>query len=145
MDRIEEIFGDLDGKRRFPGSRHEIPDTPPPPRRPAPDIGAWDEHPLMYPVRGVETEFFTIGALARALGRSAATLREWEAHGVLPVARYRTGARNPAKAKRLYTRAQVEGIVKLAYEEDLMKGDRRPIPKSFTDKVLALFKSLEPS
>ena len=143
MDRIEEIFGSGDEERRFPGSRHRIPDAPPPPKRKSVEPGDWDEHPLIKKVNGTEVEFFTIGQLAKALGRTAATVREWEANGVIPAARYRTPSKDPKKAKRLYTRAQVEGIVKIAWEEDLMKGDRRAIPETFSTKVLALFKSLE--
>lgn len=142
-DRIDELFGDLDEDRYYPGSRHKIPDSPPPPPRRAVDPGAWDEHPIIRTVRGERMEFFSIGMVAKALGRSAATLRDWEGKGVIPKARYRTNSSDPKKARRLYTRAQVEGLVKLAREEGLMKGDRRPIPPTFTDKVLALFKSLE--
>lgn len=141
-DPFDEIFGEGED-RYYPGSKKKIPDSPPPPPRRVADPGAWDEHPIIYKVKGQDVEFFTIGMVARALGRSAATLREWEAHGVIPKARYRTNSKDPKKARRLYTRAQVEGIVALAHEEGLMKGDRRPIPASFTEKVLALFKRLE--
>lgn len=139
-DTFDAIFGEE--PRYYPGSKKVIPDTPPPARRRA-EPGEWDEHPTLRKVRGQDVEFFTIGMVAKALGRSAATLREWEAHGVIPKARYRTNSRDPKNARRLYTRAQVEGIVSIAREEGLMKGDRRAIPPSFTEKVTALFKKLE--
>jgi MerR-like DNA binding protein len=142
-DRFDELFGDLDADRYYPGSKKKIPDTPPAPTRRQAEPGEWDEHPIRRKVRGQEVEFFTIGMVAKALGRSAATLRDWEAHGVIPKARYRTNSKDPTKARRLYTRAQVEALIRTAYEEGLMKGDRRPIPASFTEKVTATFKGLE--
>lgn len=137
-DRIEELFGEV---RHYPGSKREIPDRSVTKKKARPVVaeGAWDEHPLIH--GGVE--YFTLGKLAKALGRAPDTLREWEEHGVIPKARYRTAASNSLKARRLYTRAQVEGIARLAQEEGLMDGKRRPIPLSFVHRVRDLFKSLE--
>lgn len=136
-DRIDEIFG---GPRFYPGSKREIPDRTEPPkksRRPV-EEGAWDEYPIIHN----DVEYFTIGKLAKALGRAPDTLREWEEKGFIPRAKYRTASSNSKKARRLYTRAQVEGIVRLAEEEGLMKGGRRPIPLSFVHRVQDLFRSL---
>ena len=94
-------------------------------------------------------EYFTSGQLAQAIDRSPITMRAWEREGVLPKARFRTANRNAKKAKRLYTRAQVEGVVRIAQEEGLMaaaKGGglrRAPIPLSFVHRVRDLFKALE--
>jgi hypothetical protein len=64
--------------------------------------------PRIYTVGGKDVEFFTLGQLATALGRSPVTLRKWERDGTLPKATF--VAPNPkqdARAKRrLYTRAQ---------------------------------------
>lgn len=138
---------DLDAEieaRFYPGSRHEIPDRrpePKPPREPT----DWDDSPLVFNGQ----EFFTIGQLALAIDRSPVTMRAWERDGILPKARFRTANRSPKKAKRLYTRAQCEGIIRIAQEEGLMApakagGLRRaPIPLSFVHRVRDLFKALE--
>lgn len=138
---------DLDAEieqRFYPGSKREIPDRRPEPKKPT-EPGAWDDNPVIH--NGVE--YFTIGMLAMALGRAADTVRKWERQGVLPPARFRTASNNVKRgARRLYTRAQVEGIVRIAREEGLMAeakhgGPRRDrIPGSFTGRVNALFKEI---
>jgi hypothetical protein len=137
-DRIEELFGEV---RRYPGSKREIPDrtTPTKKTRRQVDEGAWDEHPIHH--GGIE--YFTLGKLAKALDRAPYTVREWEQKGIIPKARYRTASSNSTKARRLYTRAQVEGIARLAREEGLMDGKRRPIPLTFVHRVRDLFLALE--
>ena len=42
--------------------------------------------PLVYVVDGEPKEFFTVGQLAVALGRSAGTVCRWERLGIIPVA-----------------------------------------------------------
>jgi DNA-binding transcriptional MerR regulator len=58
--------------------------------------------------------WLTIGALARALGKSVKTLRLWESKGWIPEATQRTG-----KGERLYTPEQI-----LAIRERLLKEGR---------------------
>lgn len=141
-DWVEDLFGAEEEQRFYPGSKRPIERARP--TAPEPDDDAWDAHPQVYVVGGVQTEFFTIGALAAALGKSANTVREWERFGWIPLARYRTKAVSATKAKRLYTRAQVEGIVHIAREEGLMVPKPRDIPKSqFTPRVVELFQRLE--
>jgi hypothetical protein len=74
--------------------------------------------PRVLTIKGVPTEFFTIGALAAALERRPVTLRAWESEGVLPHAQFRTpppqGEQVPGKAvkgQRLYTRRQAELVI----------------------------------
>jgi len=140
---------DLDAEieeRFYPGSKRRIPNDRTPPKAVAED--AWDSHPVRLKVQGEVVEFFTIGMLAQALGRRPATLREWEAKGIIPKARYRTAASSKDKQKRLYTRAQVEVMVKLAQEEGLMAfsragGLRRgEIPARFTERLLEAWRGL---
>lgn len=126
----------------YPGSRHRIPDRRSELEKPEEE---WDSRPVKLVVDGEPREFFTIGMLAKALQRSAITLREWEVRGILPQANYRKAAINPAKNTRLYTRAQVEGIVAVAWEHGLMRQAkaggllRGRIPQGFVDRVHELF------
>lgn len=75
----------------------------------------------VYNVKGVEKKFYSIGALATALGRKPVTIRSWEAKGWIPGAAFRTppprkeqipGA--DIKGRRLYTEAQVVFLVETA-------------------------------
>ena len=141
---MNDPLGDAIERRFYPGSSQEIRDpTEPPPTRPDNDEDPWDAYPVVFPWRGSDTEFFTLGALAKAMGKSPITLRTWERRGWLPLARYRTSSVNPQKAKRLYTRAQVEGIVKIAREEGLLQWKPQKVTRSFTVRVVELFKALE--
>lgn len=64
-------------------------------------VGAWKT--VDVEVDGVVIPMFTIGAIARVLGRSISTLRVWEKNGLLPETPYR--ANNGA---RLYTVETIE-------------------------------------
>lgn len=124
-DPITQRFGSLGNT--YPGSRQQR-------RQPAANIEeireeeptlSWDKNPKHYVVKGVSYEFFTIGHLAKALGKSTITIRDWEREGWLPQAKYRTAPRGKAKAGlRLYSRAQIEGIIRIAKEEGLLDTDR---------------------
>ena len=134
-------------ERFFPGSKRRIPAVTNPPKAVVED--AWDIAPIKMRVQGVETEFFSIGMLARGLSRTSRTLREWEALGIIPKARYRAQSKDPQRQRRLYTRAQCEGIIRIAWEEGLMASAkagglrRAQIPNQFTVRVLELFQLLE--
>lgn len=105
----------------------------------------WDLKPFIFTVRGKETEFFPIGALAKALGnRSANTLRAWEKEGILPKSVYVKPSADPRGRRRMYTRAMVEGLVEIAREEGVLwphKGVRLGMTK-FTQRALELFQEL---
>lgn len=104
----------------------------------------WDAKPRKYVVGGVETEFFTIGQLARALGREPVTIRKWEREGIIPVATFQVPGKegDPRGRRRLYNRAQVEGIVRIAHEEGVLHERRRSFETTeFKSKVLALFQT----
>jgi len=77
----------------------------------------WDRNPRIQAYRGANVEFFTIGALAEALGKKPVTIRSWITKGWLPPARFRTpsipGTRGNA-GRRLWTRGQIETIVSVA-------------------------------
>ena len=122
----------------YPGSRHvrrSVLEDPEPEDEPV-----WDAHSRVYAVKGEEREFFTISALATALRRESVTMRKWEERGYLPRARYRAPGAGK-KRDRLYTRAQIEGLVKIAKEEGLMNPQKkkRIDQTNFADRAFRLF------
>lgn len=44
----------------------------------------WDENPRSFNVQGRMHQFFTVGHLAKAIGRKPGTIRGWERDGVIP-------------------------------------------------------------
>lgn len=103
----------------------------------------WDLKPYIFTVRGKEMEFFPIGALALALGgRSPNTLRAWEKDGTLPKSVFTKPSHDPRGRRRMYTRAMVEGLVRIAKEEGIFLPDkgRKLSDTSFTVRAAELFK-----
>jgi hypothetical protein len=123
--------------------------------------------PRRYLAKGVEREFYTIGELAKALGRQVVTVRKWEREGILPASQFVVNAyilgpggepvtddlgrkvENKRGRRRLYTAEQVVGIVQIAADEGILldpyrprKGQRvRQIRETnFTERVIALFR-----
>ncbi len=97
-------------QRTYPGST--------PPRNQVLDTGeeSWlNRLPFHeFDVGGVTQKFYTIGALASALGKQPVTIRSWERKGWLPKAKFRTppprGEQLPnktTKGRRLYSQEQV--------------------------------------
>ena len=104
----------------------------------------WDAVPRRYVVNGVEVDFFTVGQLAAALGRQAVTVRKWEREGVIPKAQFLAPSDDPRGKRRLYTRAQVEGIIQIADEEGILAVHQNPIGQTqFTKRIIELFSSLK--
>jgi len=103
----------------------------------------WGAYRRIIRIGGMDREFFTIGALAKALGRQPGTIRKWEADELLPKATFRQSTEDPRGEHRLYTRAQIEGIVRIATEEGLMNGDGKAVTSTdFTRRVFELFREL---
>lgn len=142
-DPLKGFMENLPDKSRFPGGK--------PPRRPTnmvekdqPADDTWDAKPTIKKLKGVETEFFPVGALAKALGIKPVTVRSWEAKGWLPLSRYRTPApkNHPVEGKtpmgrRLYTRHQIEVVVTAAARAGVTDPDvRRPNWPQFTKIVV---------
>ncbi len=103
----------------------------------------WDLKPYIFTVKGKETEFFPIGALALALGgRSPNTLRAWEKEGILPKSVFVKPSKDPRGRRRMYTRAMVEGLVRIAKEEGIFWPDKgkKLSDTVFTQKAVELFK-----
>jgi len=139
-------FGDLD----YPGRRKPINRDRPAPEAETP---VWDAKPVYYFVAGVNQEFFLISAVARALDYSVQSIRAWETAGLLPNTPFRSprakgmmaGGRSN-KGRRLWTREQVEGILRLARKHGVILPDRRgikhPPTPAFAKEVARLFNEL---
>lgn len=124
----------------YPGSRERRQTVPTLPASAVePDLLG---EPTILVLRGREVEFFTIGQVARALGRSAVTLRSWEAKGILPTTGYHTVSRDPRGRRRLYTRPQAMGIIRIARELGVMGSSSRKPLDEFGRRVHQLFLNL---
>lgn len=103
----------------------------------------WDAKPKIIKRKGVDTEFFTIGDVAKAMGRKQVTIRSWEDKGWLPKTWLRTA--KPKRAtlegkkhvgRRLYTREQVEVIIAAANKTGVLSTSvSDPDWKQFTKLV----------
>lgn len=92
---------------------------------------------------GVDYEFFSIGDLATALNRRPVTIRYWESAGYIPVTDLRSPSTYPSKRHRIYSRAQIEGIILIARHERILDEARPRIGETqFQQKVLDLFVEL---
>lgn len=141
-DQLAERFSDLDYPgRRKPVNRGDKPQAPP-------ETQVWDAKPLYYLVNGEKCEFFIIGHLAKALGYSVQSIRAWEDKGLLPRSPFRSprtkgpvaGGRSN-KGKRLWTRAQIEGILRIAKHHKVIV-NKRPPTVEFARDVQAFFNTL---
>lgn len=140
----------------YPGSSRRIRPTRQPVRRAAEialasdlyeDAGArWDAKPQVKKLGDRYVEFFGIGDLGKALRRDAVTIRKWEAKGIIPKATFVISGKTANGNRRLYTREQVEVMVRIAEEEGLFDGDPRGIritDTRFTERVKAAFQALK--
>ena len=112
-DEIEKAFADLE---YVPGSKRKRREPDPKvSRRKSGESNGWDANPIMKTLNGVETEVFTIGALALALEKTIVTIRLWERKGYIPRAPYRLRSKTLKGQKtggnRVYTRALIESAV----------------------------------
>lgn len=122
----------------IPGSKQRRTQAP---ARPAADIYNavnWDNRVYVKQVGGKSVELFAIGALAAALNRPLVTVRLWTRQGRLPQAIYRLPTRQvpvygpdgkvishkEQKGRRLYTRAQIEAVIRIAAEHSILHTKR---------------------
>lgn len=139
MSDIEDEFREL-ADEYYPGSKRKKSD------RPAPVVlqaaHEWDRRPKIFKVSGEDKEFFTIGALAKALNREPVTIRMWMQTGILPEARYRTSDKGTQAGRRLWSRAQIEGLVQIAREEGVLSGSKIKnfAETKFTERAIAFLK-----
>ena len=141
-DSLAERFDDLD----YPGRRKPV--NRGTKATPAIETPLWDDKPVRYMVNGEVREFFTISHLAAALGYSVQSIRAWEDKGALPRSPFRSprtakpvaGGRSN-KGKRLWTREQVEGILRLARRHKVIL-NKRPPTAAFARDVKVMFDQL---
>lgn len=97
--------------------------------------------PVVFSVNGVDVQFFLIGQLATALGRSATTLRRWETQGIIPKSGYTKPSKDPRGKRRLYSRQQCEGIISIYVDEGVWESGRIK-GTEFSARVITLFREL---
>ena len=104
----------------------------------------WDAKPIKYMVKGEMREFFSIGALAAALGVSVQSIRAWENKGLMPRSPYRSPRPRKdmlpgvTKGKRLWTRDQINGILRIAREEQVILNKKPPTVR-FAQRAATLY------
>ncbi|MFI9271845.1 hypothetical protein ACIGXM_14160 [Kitasatospora sp. NPDC052896] len=105
-------------------------------------ISYWDEDPIYKRQGGQLREFFGIGHLAAALQRSPKTIYKWERAGLFPAATFIFNGASKHGQRRLYTRIQIEGVIRFAQEEGILGGNRRYIGSTlFPTKCAELFRA----
>jgi hypothetical protein len=104
----------------------------------------WGKPKIML-LNNQETEFYTLGELARVLNRKTVTLRKWENEGILPKPAYMFPSSDPRGKRRLYTKEQILGLRDIAKEEGILepsaKGKWKPVYETdFRERALRLFR-----
>jgi hypothetical protein len=131
---IDEVFGDL-----YPGSKQRRRMV----ERPVLEVEpAWDATPTIKNYNGKPTEFFNLGAFAKAIGKKPVSLRLWERRGYLPTAPYRLpgftdSQGNEIAGRRLYSRALIDIVVEEFARRDLL-GKKRVEWKHHSDLTIAI-------
>ena len=142
-DPALKAFEDLD----YPGRRKPVNREK---KEASDDTALWDARPVYYklPGGGEKQEFFLISHLAKALDYSVQSIRAWEAARLLPRTPYRSprtkapiAAVGGNKGKRLWTREQINGILKLANRHGVILNKKPPTP-AFARDVARLFNEL---
>lgn len=143
---LDRFAKNVEGKQHddtlYPGSKKVRKAVAPEPEA-NPD--RWDASPSLIQVGQRQVEFFTVGALGKALGnRLPATMRKWEDRGYLPETPYRRQATASNGEFRLYTRKMIEGLILIANECGLLRGDLVHIKKTdFPQRAAELFARLK--
>jgi hypothetical protein len=145
MRSEKEILEAFEGLDRAPGSkqkRREVTDVAK--KRKAKALGesnGWDANPIIKTLKGVETEVFTIAALAAALEKQVVTIRLWEKKGFIPIAPYRLRSKtlngNKVNGNRVYTRELIEITIEEFAKRGLL-GSARVEWKLHSDLTTAL-------
>lgn len=107
-------------------------------------VDTWADYPYVeLTLKGVLTRFYSVGVLAERLERKPPAIRKWERLGYIPSSDYRSPGRTKNGQRRLYTRAQIEGLVDIAREEGLIGASNRNVSATaFPARAAALFKEL---
>jgi hypothetical protein len=86
------------------------------------ESNGWDENPTVKLVKGVETELFSISALAQALEKQVVTIRLWEKKGFIPNAPYRLRSKSLNGKKVNGDRAYTRELIEIAIQEFNARG-----------------------
>lgn len=127
-DLLDEIFGTADAPldEFYPGSKKK---RKQPVEYVDDEAGDWRDEGTIKTIKGQTVTLYTVGALARALGTSVASIRKWTARGVLPQAPYRLPSTMKVKGelvagRRLYTQEVIEASVDMFKKYDLLGSQR---------------------
>jgi hypothetical protein len=132
MRSEDEILKAFEGLDRAPGSKQKRREsTPVADKRRKKALGesnGWDENPIIKTLKGVETEVFTISALALALEKEIVTIRLWEKKGYIPIAPYRLRSKSlngkKVNGNRVYTRELIEITIEEFSKRNLLGSAR---------------------
>lgn len=119
----QDIMQAFEGMDTVPGSkkkRREL--NPKEQRRRRGETNGWDSKPLKKTLGGVETEVFTIGALAAALEKAIVTVRMWEDKGYIPNSPYRLRGKILQGKKVLGNRVYTRALIQVAVDEFHRRG-----------------------
>lgn len=146
-----EILKAFEGLDRVPGSKQKRREpTELANRRKAKALGesnGWDKDPIIKLIKGVETELFTIGALALALEKTVVTIRSWEKKGYIPSAPYRLRSKSlngkKVNGNRVYTRVLIEIAIEEFNRRGLLGSARVEwnLHEDLTDVIVSRWKS----
>lgn len=107
------------------------------------ESNGWDENPIKKILNGVETEMFTISALALALEKQIVTIRLWEKKGYIPASPYRLRSKilneKKVSGNRVYTRELIEIAIE-EFEKRNLLGSARVEWKKHEDLTKAIEK-----
>ena len=121
-----EILKAFEGLDKVPGSKQPRRDTTSLSQaRRAKILGesnGWDENPIKKFLHGVETDVFTISALAQALEKQIVTIRLWERKGYIPAAPYRLRSKSLNGKKVSGNRVYTKQLIQIAMEEFARRG-----------------------
>jgi hypothetical protein len=102
------------------------------------DEVGWDAHPKHVYYRGQHIQAFTRSALAAALNRKLTTIRMLEMEGTLCTPRLTN-----KRGWFLYTRDQIEDLIKLAEEEGVLDPKKRkPFSARFSVEAKQIIRRL---
>jgi hypothetical protein len=143
-DFFDETFADLE--KFYPGSkrkRRDVVDK-------SPTITDWeDEFFKKILPNGKEVQMYTLGSVAKALGRSTKTLRAWMEEGKLPTSPYRLPSKVGKNGKeyagrRLYSKAMVDATVEIFAKAGLLEIDRVDwvLHRKLVDKIAEAWETI---
>jgi len=121
-----EILKAFEGLDRAPGSKNKRRESTPvaDKRRKVAsgESNGWDATPIIKILKGVETEVFTIKALALALDKQVVTIRLWEKKGYIPIAPYRLRSKSLNGKKVNGNRVYTKRLIEISIEEFAKRG-----------------------